>query len=72
MDTFIDKVRDPVPFLRFFTRQVKSGLLPHNGEPVRSRTAAAYLRAVRQTFANVDIGKPRLKKHGSIDQRLQR
>ena len=72
MDTFLDKVRDLVPFLQIFTSRVRSGLLAHNGEPVRSRTAKAYLRAVGQTFANVGIGDPRLNKHGSIDQRLQR
>ena len=72
MDTFLDKVRDPVPFLQIFTRRVRSGLLAHNGEPVRSRTAEAYLLAVRQTFANVGIGDPCLNKHGSIYHRLQR
>ena len=50
-----------------FTRRVRSDLLAHNGEPVRSRTAEAYLRAVEQTFANVGIEDPRLNKHGSID-----
>ena len=72
IDTFLDKVRDPVPFLQIFTRWVRSGILAHNGEPVRSRTAEAYLRAVGQTFANVGIEDPRLNKHGSIDHRLQR
>ena len=72
MDTFLDKVRDPVPILQIFTRRVRSGLLVHNGETVRSRTAEAYLRVVGQTFANVGIGDPRLNKHGSIDHRLQR
>ena len=71
MDTFLDKVRDPVPFLQIFTSQVRSGLLAHNREPVRSHTAAAYLEVVGQTFANVDISDPRLNKHGSIDHRLQ-
>ena len=71
MDTFIDKVRDPVPFLQIFTRRVKSGLLTHNEEPVRSCTADAYLRAVGQTFANVGIVDPQLNKHGSIDYRIQ-
>ena len=46
MDTFLDKVRYPVPFLQVFTRRVRSGLLAHNGETVRSRTAEAYLWAV--------------------------
>ena len=72
MDTFIDKVRDLVPYLHIFTRRVRSGLFTHNGEPVRSRTAGAYLRVVGQTFANVDIEDPRLNKHRSIDHRLQR
>ena len=72
MDTFLDKLQDPVPFLQIFTCQVRSGLLAQNGEPVRSRTAEAYLRAVGQTFANVGIGDPRLNKHRSIDQCLQR
>ena len=45
MDTFLDKVQDPVLFLQIFTCRVRSGLLAHNGEPVRSRTAEAYLRA---------------------------
>ena len=72
MDTFLDKVQDPVPFLQLFTRQVRSGLLAHNGEPVRSRTDEAYLWAVGQTFANVGIGDPCLNKHGSIDHCLQR
>ena len=71
MDTFLDKIRDPVPFLQIFTRQVRNGLLAHNGDPVRSRTAEAYLRAVGQTFANVGIEDPRLNKHGSTDHRLQ-
>ena len=71
MDTFLDKVRDPVLFLQIFTNRVRSGLLAHNGEPVRSRTAEAYLRAVGQTFANVGIEDPRLNKHGSVDHRLQ-
>ena len=69
IDTFLDKVRDPVPFLQIFTHRVRSGLLAHNGEPVRSRTAEAYLQAVGQTFANVGIKDPRLNKHGSIDHR---
>ena len=72
MDTFLDKVWDPVPFLQIFTGRVRSGLIAHNGEPVRSSTAKAYLWAVGQTFANVGIGDPRLNKHGSIDHRLQR
>ena len=72
IDTFLDKVRDPVLFLQFFTRRVRSGLLTHNGEPVRSRTAEAYLRAVGQTFAKLGIEDPRLNKHGIIDHRLQR
>ena len=72
MDTFLNKVRYPVPFLQFFTRRVRSGLLAHNGEPVCSRTAEAYLWAVGQTFANVGIRDPHLNKHGSIDHRLQR
>ena len=72
METFLDKVRDPVPFLHILTLWVRSGLLAHNGEPVRSLTAEAYLRAVGKTFANVGIGYPRLNKHGSIDHRLQR
>ena len=46
IDTFLDKVRDLVPFLQIFTRRVRSGLLAHNGETVRSRTAEAYLWAV--------------------------
>ena len=71
MDTFLDKLQDPVLFLHIYTRQVRSGLLAHNREPVHSRTAEAYLRAVGQTFANVDIGDPRLNKHGSIYHRLQ-
>ena len=72
MDTFLDKVRDLVPFLQIFTIRVRSDLLTHNGGPVRLRTAEAYLRAVGQTFSNVGIGDPRLNKHGSIDYRLQR
>ena len=72
IDTFLDKVRDPVPFLQIFTRRVRRGLLAHNREPVRSRTAEAYLRAVGKTFANVGIEDPHLNKHGSIDHRLQR
>ena len=72
MDTFLDKVQDPVLFLQVFTRRVRSGLLDHNGEPVRSRTVEAYLQAVGQTFANVGIGDPHLNKHGSIENRLQR
>ena len=72
MDTFINKVQYPVPFLQFFTLWVRSVLLAHNGEPVCSRTAEEYLRAVGQTFANVGIGDPRLNKHVSIDHRLQR
>ena len=72
IDTFLDKVQDPVPFLQICTRRVKSGLLAHNGEPVRSRTAEAYIREVGQTFANVGIEDPPLNKHGSIDHRLQR
>ena len=72
MDTFLDTVRDLVPFLRIFTCRVRSSLLAHIGKPVRSHTAEAYLRAVGQTFANVGIGDPRLNKHGSIDHPLQR
>ena len=72
MDTFIDKVRDTVPFLQIFTRRVRSGLIVHNGEPVRSRTAEAYLQAVGQTFTDVGIGDPCLNKHRSIYHRLQR
>ena len=71
IDTFLNKVRDPVPFFQCFTRRVRCGLLAHNGDPVRSRTAEAYLRAVGQMFANVGIEDPRLSKHGSIDLRLQ-
>ena len=67
MDTFLYKVRDPVLFLRVFTRRVRSGLLAHNGEPVRSRTAEAYLRAVGQMFANVGIGDPLLNKHAHFN-----
>ena len=72
MDTFLNKVQDLVPFLQIFTRRVRSGLLAHNGEPVRSRTAEAYLRAVGQTFANVGIEDPCLNKHESIGHSLQR
>ena len=72
IDTFLDKIRDLVPFLQIFTRRVRSGLLAHNEEPVRSRTAEAYLRAVGQMFANVGIEDPRLKQHRSIDHRPQR
>ena len=72
MDTFLDKVWDPVLFLQIFTHRVRSGLLAHNMEPVRSHIAEAYLRVVGQTFANVGIGDPHLNKHGSIDHRLQR
>ena len=72
MDTFIDKVQDPVLFLHIFTRRVKSGLLTHNGEPVHSRIAETYLRAVGQTFTNMGIVDPRLNKHGSIYYRIQR
>ena len=64
MDTFLDKVRDLVPFLQIFIRRVRSGLIAHNRDPVRSRTAEAYLRAVGQTFDNVGIRDP--------DHRLQR
>ena len=71
MDTFINKVRDPVPFLQFFTRRVKNDLLTHNEELVQSRTAEVYLLVVGQTFANVGIVDPRLNKHGSIDYRIQ-
>ena len=71
IDTFLDKVRDPVLFLKKFTRQVRSGLLARNGEPVRSHTDEVYLRAVGQTFAKVGIGDPRFNKYGSIDHRLQ-
>ena len=71
MDTFIDKVRDPFPFIQFFTRLVKSGLLDHNRELVRSRTSDEYLWAVGQTFANMGIVDPHLNKHGSIDYRIQ-
>ena len=71
IDTFLEIVQDPVPFLQIFTRRVRSGLLARNGEPVRSRTAEAYLQEVGQTFANVGIGDPYLNKHGSIDHRLQ-
>ena len=71
MDTFLDKVRNPVPFLQIFTCRVRSGLLAYNWEPIRSRTAEAYLRAVGQTFANVDIGDSRLNKHRRIYRRLQ-
>ena len=71
IEKFLDKVRDPVPFLQIFTRRVRSGLLAHNREPVRSRIDEPYLRAVGQTFANVGIEEPRLNKHGSIDHRLQ-
>ena len=60
MDIFLDTVREPVPFLQIFTGRVRSGLLAHNGEPVRSLTAEAYLRAVGQNFATVGIGDPRL------------
>ena len=72
METFLDKLRDPVLFLQTFTRRVRSGLLAHNGEPVRSHNAEAYLRAVGQTFANVGIGDPCPNKNGSIDHSLQR
>ena len=72
MDTFLDKVWDPVPFFQIFTCGVRSVLLAHNGEPARSRTTEAYLRAVVQTFTNMGIGEPRLNKHGSIDHHLQR
>ena len=71
IDTFLDKVQDPVPFLQIFTRRVRSGLLAHNGEPVRSRTAEAYLRAVGKTFNNVGNKYPLLNKHRSIDHWLQ-
>ena len=71
INTFLDKVRDPVPFIQFFTRRVRSGLIAHNGEPGRSRTAEAYLRVVGQTFSNGGIKDPCLNKHGSIDHRLQ-
>ena len=72
MDTFINKVRYPVPFLQIVTCRVKSGLLAHNGEPVRSSTAKAYLRAVGETFANVGIVDPHLNKHRTIDYLIQR
>ena len=72
MDTFLDKVRALVLFLQLFILRVRSGLLAHNGESVRSRTAEAYLWAVGKTFANVIIEDPRLNKHGSIDHCLQR
>ena len=72
MDTFLNKVRYPVPFLQNFTRRVRSGLLAHNREPVRSHTAEAYLRAVGQTSASVGFWDPCLNKHGIIDHRLQR
>ena len=72
MDTFIDTVQEPVPFLKKITRRVKSSLLAHNREPVRSRTAEAYLRVVWQTFVNVCIVDPRLNKHRSIDYCIQR
>ena len=72
MDTFINKLQDLVPFIQIFTCRVKSGLLAHNGDPVRSCTAEEYLPAVGQTFANVGIGDPRLNKHGIIYHRLQR
>ena len=64
MDTFIYKVQDPI-----FTCRVKSGLLDHNGEPVLSRTAEAYLRAVGQTFANVGNGDPRLIPEHTVDRK---
>ena len=66
INTFLDKVRDPVPFLQMFTRRVRSGLLAHNGEPVRSRTAESYLRAVGQTFANVGIDDPASTSTGAL------
>ena len=33
MDTFFDKVWDPVLFLQFFTRRVRSGLIAHKPVP---------------------------------------
>ena len=52
-------------FSKFFTLRVRRGLLAHNGEPVRSHTFEAYLRAVGKTFSNVSIEDPRLNKHGN-------
>ena len=66
IDTFLNKVRDPVPFLQIFIRRVRSGLLAHNMELVRSRTAEAYLRAVGQTFANVGIDDPASTSTGAL------
>ena len=71
IDIFLDKVRGLVLFLQIFTFQNRSGLLAHNGEPIRSRNAEAYLRVVGQTFANVGIEDPHLNKHRRIDHRLQ-
>ena len=70
INTFLDKVWNPVSFLHFFTCRIRSGLLAHNREPVRSHTTKAYLRAAGQMFANVGIEDPRLNKNRSIDPRL--
>ena len=69
---FSIKYRTRSRFSKFLPARVGSGLLAHNGEPVHSRTAEAYLRAVGQTFPNVGIEDPRFNKHGIIDHRLQR
>lgn len=72
LDQFLTNIKDPVPILQVFFRRVRDGRLAILKQPVRGRSAEAYLRAVGQTFARLGRPDPRLNAHGDQDFRLQR
>jgi hypothetical protein len=62
---------DPITALQVFAHRYRTGTIAPSGQPVRSRTVEAALRAVGQTLASMGSPDPRLDSTGSLHYILQ-
>ena len=51
IDSLLQAVADPIPYLQIFAQWYRDGRLAKNGQPVRARTVEDAIRAVGQTMA---------------------
>jgi hypothetical protein len=62
---------DPIATLQVFAQRYRTGQIAPSGQPVRSRTVEAALRAIGQTLASMGSPDPRLDSQGNIHYLLQ-
>ena len=72
LDPFLSSFADKVPLLQVFLWRVRSGELAILGDPIRARSAEAYVRAVAQAFLAIGEDDPRLNSAHKTDYRLAR